>query len=580
MGKQLRLKGFFGVFFILCLIISIARADIPKTIHFQGILTDTNSKAVNGIFDMECSLWMADQPDGDPVWTEIHDNIILHAGVYSVYLGGKSTPPVYEQVDFSRSYFIGIRIRPQGETTWSDYMKNDEGRFQPLVSVPVAFYAYHASSINDNTISTEKLSDQSVTSKKLADLSVNNRTIADNAVTTDKLSDLSVTEQKLSDSVQGKLSTISNNSQAIAANALQITTIQNNFNASLSTKADRSELDQKANIENVYDRSSIDTQLLQKADKSALLLKADLSLLAMKADNDNVYTRSRLYTQQQVDHFLSQKVDSDDSYNQQVIDSKLSEKASLSDLSLKADKSALALKADKTTLNLKADRDQVYTRGQLLTRTEIEELTKEKVEISNVYDRSTIDHKLSEKADYTQLALKADITMLAQKADQSQLNLKADISALDLKADKDQVYTRDQLFTRNEIEDITNKKADTTSVYDRTTIDNKLSEKVDQSQLELKADNSALDLKADKEQVYTRSQLFTRNEIEDITNKKADTSSIYDRTTIDNKLSEKADQSQLALKADSSALDLKADKDQVYTRSQLFTRSESTFYPK
>ncbi|MBF0449989.1 MAG: 6-bladed beta-propeller [Candidatus Magnetomorum sp.] len=681
MGTQLNWKRFMGILLIiLCLGVLMANAEIPKTIHFQGILTDSDSKAVNGLYDMEFSLWLTDNSDGSPAWTEIHENIILHAGVYSVYLGANSAPPIYQQVDFSKPYYIGIRIRVQGETDWSDYMKNDEGRFQPLVSVPVAFYAYHTQSINDNSISTDKLIDGSVTGDKLADQAVISSKIADSAIITEKISNAAVTENKLSDSVQQQLSIISDHTQSILANAQNITTIQQNFNESLAAKADQSDLDQKANIENVYDRSTINSQLTQKADIIALSLKADLSALELKADKDNVYTRSQLYTQQQVDDLLSQKADEGEYYNQQTIDSKLSEKAdstdlnlkadqtaldtkadisqvytrdqlltktqtedllltkvdqsnvydrstvdnklaekaSQSDLLLKADKSELALKADQTVLDLKADKDQVYTRGQLMTRTEIEELTKEKAATSSVYDREIIDQKLSEKADTSQLSLKADTTTLdtkadkdqvytraqlltrteieiitsqkaettsvydretidqklSQKANQSELSLKADASVLNLKADKDQVYTRGQLMTRTEIESFTKEKADTSLVYDRDTIDHKLSEKADYSQVTLKADKTALDLKADRAQVYTRGQLFTKTEIEEITSKKAETNSVYDRETIDQKFSEKADQSDLSLKADISALDIKADKDQVYTRGQLFTRIE------
>ncbi|KPA17351.1 conserved hypothetical protein, secreted, partial [Candidatus Magnetomorum sp. HK-1] len=161
MGTLLNWKRFMGVLLIvICFGILMGNAEIPKTIHFQGILTDSNTKAVNGLYDMEFSLWTTDTSEGSPVWTEIHENIILHAGVYSVYLGAKSSPPIYQQVDFSKSYFIGIRLRSHGEIVWSEYMKNDESRFQALVSVPVAFYAYHTQNITDNAISTKKIMDQ------------------------------------------------------------------------------------------------------------------------------------------------------------------------------------------------------------------------------------------------------------------------------------------------------------------------------------------------------------------------------------------------------------------------------------
>jgi hypothetical protein len=102
--------------------------EIPQYIHFQGLLTDQDSKALHGIYDMEFSFWMSDIGEGSPIWVETHNNVLLYAGSYSIYLGSKSDQPLFEDVDFSTPYYLGIRVKLQGENTWGEYMKNEEGR--------------------------------------------------------------------------------------------------------------------------------------------------------------------------------------------------------------------------------------------------------------------------------------------------------------------------------------------------------------------------------------------------------------------------------------------------------------------
>jgi len=191
--------------FLACLAICLnfftteVLAEIPDTIHFQGILTDGDSKAINGLYDMEFTLWRSDLPEGTAIWQEIHENIVLYAGVYSVYLGAYTDPPIYKQVDFSKPYYIGIRIRIRGTDSWSEYMKNDEGRLQALVSVPVAFYAYHAQDISDNSITSSKIINNAVTDAKIADNAISTPKISDNAVTNEKLALLSVQNKNIAD---------------------------------------------------------------------------------------------------------------------------------------------------------------------------------------------------------------------------------------------------------------------------------------------------------------------------------------------------------------------------------------------
>ncbi|KPA13808.1 hypothetical protein MHK_005984, partial [Candidatus Magnetomorum sp. HK-1] len=102
----------------------------------------------------------------------------------------------------------------------------------------------------------------------------------------------------------------------------------------LSLKAEKSLLDQKADITEVYSRSTIDTELGKKADKTDLALKADVSLLELKADITDIYTINQLYTKSEIDNVLSNM-------------------------------------PTKTSIDLKANANDIYTIGQLYTKNEL-----------------------------------------------------------------------------------------------------------------------------------------------------------------------------------------------------------------
>ncbi|KPA18613.1 secreted protein containing Fibronectin, type III domain protein [Candidatus Magnetomorum sp. HK-1] len=595
-----RLLGLFFISFIL--FTSISLAEIPKTIHFQGILTDIDTKAVNGLYDMEFTLWTSDQPESSSIWKEIHENIIVHAGVYSVHLGSNTDPPIYEQVDFSKSYYIGVRLRLRGTSDWSDYIKNDEGRLQPLVSVPVAFYAYHTLNVKDDIITTSKIQNQAVTGDKIADHAISQEKIASQAITSEKISDQAVqtnhiadnaiTHNLFSDSLKKEISNIDQNTQTIVANSQRITDMGNtlfentqsitDLNNTLSTNTQSiTDLNNSiyANAQSITDlNNNLFTNAQSITDLSHTIFANAQSITDL---NNSIYANTQSITVinnsllanaksiTNLSHTLetslslkadlselSNKANISDVYNKSAIDSQMTEKADLSALSLKADLSALELKADKI---------DVYTRLELYTQTQVDELLSQKANTSDFYNQTDID------------------TILANKADKTELDLKADIETLHLKAGIDQIYTRDQLFTKSDIQELLNAKADNSSVYKRDILDARLLEKAnqedlslkaDQSALDLKADRSSLDLKADKSSTYTRGQLMTRNEIESVLKEKADQSSMYDRTIIDQKLSEKATIADVSLKADLTALELKADKALVYTTGQLFTRDQ------
>lgn len=149
----------------------------------------------------------------------------------------------------------------------------------------------------------------------------------------------------------------------------------------------------------------------------------------------------------------------------------------------------------------------------------------------------------------------------------------------------------------DEIDDLKITKADKNNTYTKAEIDEELSLKADESDV-----NIALNLKADKSDTYTKSQIddvlatkANQTSVNNALNLKADKSNVYTISETNNALNLKANQSDvtqaLNLKADKSTtytktevnnnLALKADKSNTYTKTEvdnLITNSEITNY--
>jgi hypothetical protein len=221
----------------------------------------------------------------------------------------------------------------------------------------------------------------------------------------------------------------------------------------LDSKADKSDLDGKADKDSVYTKDETDEKLDGKADKTALDSKADKADLDGKADKDSVYTKDE----------TDEKLDG------------------------KADKTALDSKADKSDLDGKADKDSVYTKDETDEKLDGKA---DKTALDSKADKADLDGKADKDSVYTK-----DETdeKLDGKADKTALDSKADKADLDGKADKDSVYTKD------ETDGLLADKANKDNIYTKAETDSKLDKKADKTALDEKADKSDLDAKADKD---------------------------------------------------------------------------------
>lgn len=80
-------------------------ADAPKSINYQGYLTDNASLPINGARSMVFSLYNS-SIGGTPLWTETQPAVTVNNGIYQVDLG--SVTPF--NLSFNQQYFLGITV--------------------------------------------------------------------------------------------------------------------------------------------------------------------------------------------------------------------------------------------------------------------------------------------------------------------------------------------------------------------------------------------------------------------------------------------------------------------------------------
>ena len=85
----------------------IGQAQIPKTITYQGILTDANGQPITNTVDLELRIYDAiNAVATDAVYMETHNAVAVDAGLFNIVIG--SVTPM--TLLFDNAYFLGITI--------------------------------------------------------------------------------------------------------------------------------------------------------------------------------------------------------------------------------------------------------------------------------------------------------------------------------------------------------------------------------------------------------------------------------------------------------------------------------------
>ncbi len=99
---------------LLAIAIATARAEVPSTTNYQGVLSSADGIPLTGNYAITFSVYAA-ASGGTPLWSETHNNVSVTNGVFALRLGSVAPFPV-DLFSLSTRY-LGIAIAGEAEMT-------------------------------------------------------------------------------------------------------------------------------------------------------------------------------------------------------------------------------------------------------------------------------------------------------------------------------------------------------------------------------------------------------------------------------------------------------------------------------
>jgi len=175
-----------AVVFLLILMTISGWASVPTMMNYQGKLTDTEGKPLNGSYNMTFYLFTS-ASGGSAIWSENHTDVDVTDGIYNVILG--SINPLATGL-FNENDLVYLEVEIEGESL--------DPR-QQLTSAPYALKARVSDAVVSGAITTVMIADGAVDSQKVADSAITSGKVASNAITSAKIADGTVTAVDIAD---------------------------------------------------------------------------------------------------------------------------------------------------------------------------------------------------------------------------------------------------------------------------------------------------------------------------------------------------------------------------------------------
>ena len=141
---------FFLLSIILITAVQLAWGQIPPTISYQGVLTDTDGAGIpDGAYSLTFNLYNA-VAGGSSLWSETQA-VPVEQGIFNVILGAVN--PL--NLPFDKPAWLGVTVGDGAELT-------------PRIELTASPYSLNTRSIPDNIVGSAKLADGAVTSGKIA----------------------------------------------------------------------------------------------------------------------------------------------------------------------------------------------------------------------------------------------------------------------------------------------------------------------------------------------------------------------------------------------------------------------------
>ncbi|OGC82960.1 MAG: hypothetical protein A2W07_01560 [candidate division Zixibacteria bacterium RBG_16_43_9] len=107
---------------------TLAYAEVPKMINYQGKITTPQGALISDTFSMVFSIY-ADSTGGTPLWTETQTAVKVEYGVFSILLGSLISIP--DSVFNGNTRYLGVKVGIDSEMT-------------PRKAIVSVGYAYHS----------------------------------------------------------------------------------------------------------------------------------------------------------------------------------------------------------------------------------------------------------------------------------------------------------------------------------------------------------------------------------------------------------------------------------------------------
>ena len=145
------MKKFVKTVILVLSLLSIAIfGQIPRTMNYQGLLLDNAGQPLNITETLTFKLYNVPSGGGE-LWQEVKV-VDIDDGVFNVILGG-GTPL---NLSFDQTYYLGITVGVSGT------------ELQPRIELASSAYSLNAKSVEDSSITTNKISNSAVTADKIA----------------------------------------------------------------------------------------------------------------------------------------------------------------------------------------------------------------------------------------------------------------------------------------------------------------------------------------------------------------------------------------------------------------------------
>lgn len=138
------------LFFLFVIIFSsiLTFSQVPEKISYQGVLTDNSGNPLNGSYSITFKLYNTSS-GGTALWQETQ-NLTVSNGLLNAYLGSVTSL----SIEFGSTYWLGISVDAGTELT-------------PRVELTSSPYSLVSKTVEDGSITTDKILDGAVTSSKL-----------------------------------------------------------------------------------------------------------------------------------------------------------------------------------------------------------------------------------------------------------------------------------------------------------------------------------------------------------------------------------------------------------------------------